>query len=142
MRIKQAVLIAVMGLIALLSISCGGGTPAAPSDPLAGTSWELIAYGKTSPIPGTTITASFEDGQVRGRAGCNSFSGSYQISGDTITMGALAITEMACLDPEGVMEQEQIVMGFLQDAQTFRLTGGQLEILRSDGEALTFVPQG
>ena len=139
MRIKHIVLVALVGWIALLITACGGG--GSPSDPLAGTSWELTAYGKTSPIPGTTITAQFEDGQVRGSAGCNSYGGSYQVSGNTITTGPLAITEMACMDPEGGMEQEQTVMAFLQDAQTFRLADEQLEILRADGEALTFVPQ-
>ena len=139
MSMKRAVLIALMGLIVLLSTACGRG--GAPSDPLAGTSWTLFAYRKTKPISGTTITASFEDGQVRGSAGCNSYGGSYRVSGETIAVGPLAITEMACMDPEGVMEQEQTVMELLHDAQTFRLADGQLQILRSDGEALTFVPQ-
>jgi heat shock protein HslJ len=100
-----------------------------------------MAYRKTSPISGTTITATFEDGQVSGSAGCNSYSGSYQVSGDTITVGAVAITEMACLEPEGVMEQELLFVEFLTDAQTFRIADGQLQTFRPDGEALTFVPQ-
>ena len=49
--------------------------------------------------------------------------------------------EMACLEPEGVMEQETMFVGFLGDAQTFRLSDGGLQIVRLDGEALTFVPQ-
>lgn len=55
-------------------------------------------------------------------------------------MGAIAITEMACLEPEGVMDQEPEFVEFLTDAQTFRLADGQLQILRSYREALTFIP--
>ena len=40
------------------------------------------------------------------------------------------------------MEQEQTFLEYLQDAQTFKLSEGQLQIFRSDGKALTFMPQG
>jgi len=139
-KMKYVAVVALAG-IAILALAACQGADSAASDPLDGTSWVLMAYRKTSPISGTTITATFEDGQVRGSAGCNSYSGSYQVSGDTITVGAVAITEMACLEPEGVMEQELLFVEFLTDAQTFRLADGQLQTFRPDGEALTFVPQ-
>lgn len=127
-----------MTILALAACSGPGSTT---SDPLDGTSWVLMAYRKTRPIPGTTITAVFEDGQVHGSAGCNSYGGSYQVSGDTVTVSEIAFTEMACMEPEGVMDQETTFLEFLGTARTFRLVDGQLQILRSDGEALTFVPQ-
>ena len=135
------VAVAALAGIAILALAACQGADSAASDPLDGTSWVLMAYRKTRPISGTTMTATFEDGQVHGSAGCNSYSGSYQVSGDTITVGAIAITEMACLEPEGVMEQELLFVGFLTDARTFRLADGQLQTFRPDGEALTFVPQ-
>jgi len=92
------------------------------------------------PIPGTVITATFEDGQIHGSAGCDSYSGLYEVSDGTIKVGPIAITEMACLDPEGVMDQELTFVQFLQDAQTFRLTDEQLQIFTFDSEALTFIP--
>jgi heat shock protein HslJ len=138
---KKYVAVVVLAGIAILALAACQRVDSAAGDPLDGTSWVLMAYRKTRPISGTTITATFEDGQVRGSAGCNSYSGSYQVSGDTITVGAVAITEMACLEPEGVMDQELVFVEFLTDAQTFRLADGQLQVLRSDGEALTFVPQ-
>jgi heat shock protein HslJ len=140
MKIKYVVLVALAGIL-ILSLTACGGANSASADPLDGTSWELMAYRKTRPIPGTTITATFEDGQVSGSAGCNSYSGSYQVNGDKITVGPTAITEMACLEPEGAMEQEMTVMELLTNAQTFQVTDEQLQILRADGEALTFVPQ-
>jgi heat shock protein HslJ len=141
MQTKLFVLILLTGTLALSLAACSQADPAS-GDPLDGTSWELTAYRKTSPIPGTTLTATFEEGRVHGSAGCNSYSGSYQISDDAITVSELAITEMACMEPEGVMEQETTFVEFLTGAQTFRLAEEQLQIVTSDGhEMLTFIPQ-
>ncbi|MCK4977502.1 MAG: META domain-containing protein, partial [Anaerolineales bacterium] len=80
--------IPLAGMILLFLAACAGASTGA-SDPLDGTSWELWAFRKTKPIPGTTFTVTFEDGQVRGSAGCNSYGGSYQIDGDRIFVGEM-----------------------------------------------------
>ena len=105
---------------------------------LDGSNWELFAYRKTKPILGTTITANFLDGEIRGTAGCNSYFGSYTTDGTMIEFGELGWTAMACLDPPGVMEQETLVMEFFMNAERFELEDGRLYIYRTDGEALTF----
>lgn len=124
-------------LFMVILASCGGSG----KDPLEGTSWVLISYNKSNALPGTSITLSFQDGQVRGSAGCNSYGGSYQVAEDKIEVGALAITEMACLEPEGVMDQETTFVQFMQAGERFQLQDGRLLIFRADGEALTFEPQ-
>ena len=136
---KRVVIIGVLIVILAVSLTgCGGaGTN---SDPLDGTSWVLTAYRKSKPIAGTSITATFEGGRVYGSSGCNTYNGSYQVKGGAITVSDLAWTLMACLEPEGVMEQETLVMEYLSDAQTFRFVDGQLQVFQSDGEALTFTP--
>ena len=139
MKTKVVIVGVLVSILALSLMGCGGAGSRS-GDPLDGTSWTLMAYRKSKPIPGTTITATFEDGRIHGSAGCNSYSGSYKVSGDAIVVSDLAWTEMACLEPEGVMEQETLIMGFLADAQTFRFVDGQLQVFQSDGEALTFVP--
>jgi heat shock protein HslJ len=139
MKTQQITTAVLVGMI-LLALTACGGSGSAGGDPLDGTTWELMAYRKSRPIEGTTITAAFEDGQVRGSSGCNSYTGSYQVDGKTITMGEMAVTMMACMEPEGTMDQETMFLGFLGDAQTFRLVDDQLQISRSDGEMLTFVP--
>lgn len=141
MQMKHLVIAALAGVLILSLIACNETSPTT-NDPLDGTSWVLMAYRKSKPIPETTLTATFEAGKIHGSAGCNSYSGPYQIGDGTITIGAIASTEMACLEPAGVMEQETMFLNeFLRNAQTFRLTDGQLQIFRADGEALTFVPQ-
>jgi heat shock protein HslJ len=121
--------------IAILLVACGG----TGGDPLNGTAWELYSIGQYSPVPGSRITVNFEDGQVSGNGGCNSYSGEYQVHGDRIEFGMLASTLMACADP-AMMEQETIFMGALGDARSFEIVDGQLQIHGSDGETLTFVP--
>jgi len=140
MRTKSLAILTLTGIVVLLLAACGSADSPV-SDPLDGTSWVLTAYRKSKPIPGTTMTAAFEESKIGGSAGCNSYSATYQVVDDTIQIGPIAMTEMFCMEPEGVMEQETMLLGFLQDAQTFRFVDGQLQISRSDGEALTFLPQ-
>ena len=138
MKKYNLVLVIFVLLAALLLAFCKKETDT-KSDRLEGTSWVLYAYRKSKPIPGTTITANFENGQVRGSDVFNTFSGSYHLEGGKISIDNLAITLMACLEPEGIMEQEQMILEYFGDAQTFQLSDEQLMIFRSDGEALTFV---
>jgi heat shock protein HslJ len=139
MNQRKFLFFCMLGVFTLALAGCGL-MPAA--DPLDGTSWVLISYDKNQPIEGTSLTAKFSDGQVGGSSGCNSYGGSYEVSGDKLTIGEVAWTLMACLD-EGVMAQEQRFMELLTDAQTFTLSGDRLEITASDGRSmLVFEPLG
>ena len=133
--------IAIVALAAVLLVSLAAcALPGLPTgDPLKGTSWRLVTLGGAGLIPGSQITATFEDGQVHGSAGCNSYGGSYQVSGDKLTMDAMFMTEMACMDPQGVMDQERQYLEMLGMAQTFKLSGGQLQVFSAGGEVLTFL---
>ena len=119
----------------VMLVACGG----TGGDPLNGTAWELYAISKHRPIEGSHITIAFEDGQVSGNSGCNSYGGDYQVDGEKIEFGMLMSTLMACADP-AMMEQETIFMQYLGGAGRFQLAGGQLLIYWSEHEALTFVP--
>lgn len=138
MSVEKRILLAVLTAMLLLSWAACHRTATPTNSTIEGTSWTLVAYRKTRPITGTTITARFEGGQVSGSAGCNSYRGPYTVSGNTISVGALATTKMACLQPEGVMAQEALFLEMLQKAQTFHLSEVQLEVFFSDHEALTF----
>ena len=128
-----------LATILLLSVAACALPGLPTGDPLKGTSWHLVMLGDASLVPGTEITAAFEDGQVHGSA-CNSYGGSYQVSGDKLTVRDLFMTEMACVEPQGIMEQERQYLEMLGMGKTFRLSGGQLQIFASGGELLTFVP--
>ena len=130
--------ILVLSATILLSIAACALPGLPTSDPLKGTSWRLVLLGGTPLIPGTEITAAFEDGQVHGQA-CNSYGGSYTVSGDKLTVRELFMTEMACLDPEGIMQQEGQYLEMLAMASSFKISGQELRIVSSAGGELVFV---
>ena len=105
---------------------------------LKGTSWKLVSYDGKFPIEGREITAIFTGAEISGSAGCNHYFGSYKVKGDEITIEGLGWTEMACLDPEGIMEQEVIVMMMFSRAEKINRRNGTLEIQTSLGEILLF----
>ena len=126
-----------------LTLNDGGGkalaTYKAQSQSLDGTSWQVISYnnGKqavTSVLVGSDLTADFgSDGKLAGSAGCNNYSGGYEIDGDKITIGPLASTKKFCTDPAGVMDQENQFMAALQSAATYKIQGDRLELRTADG---------
>ena len=133
--------LATLTLATIILLSMAACTlPGLPTgDPLKGTSWRLVTLGGAGLIPGSQITATFEAGQVHGSTGCNSYGGSYQVSGDKLTMDAMFMTEMACMDPQGVMDQERQYLEMLGMAQTFEVSSGQLQVFSAGGEVLTFL---
>ena len=115
-----------------------GGTDAAA---ITG-AWTVTGYytgtAVQSVLGGATLTANFGPKEIAGNGGCNTFSGPYEITGDTIKIGDLASTLMACADPE-LQTQEQHYLEALGLATTYRVTGTRLELLRADGGlAVTF----
>ena len=132
---KLFLIIAVITGLTLASCSIlTGGEEAV----LRATSWKLVSYGGKLPIEGKTMTANFDGAEVTGSASCNHYFGAYQIKGSQISIEGLGWTEMACMDPEGIMEQEQVIMSMLSNSDTFTLQGDRLEIITTTGEGLIF----
>lgn len=71
------------------------------------------------------------DDRVSGFGGCNSFTGSFEIEGESIAFGHIASTAMACVHSEDV---EMPFMAALDRATTFRLMPHQLEFYDDAGE--------
>lgn len=111
--------------------------------PLEGTRWQLSLFttGDTSssPLAGTSLTLELAKGQLRGRSGCNTYTGSYSLSGATLSVANLTSTKMAC--DEAVMQQESVYLGALASTQSFRLESGVLYLTHAGGElAFTAAP--
>ena len=87
----------------------GGGTPSTPAavsggGSLGGREWSLTSLGGAPAEPGNggkpaTLTFSEADSKVSGFAGCNRLAGSYQAKSDSLRIGPLALTRMACQRP-------------------------------------------
>ncbi len=88
----------------------------------------------TSPISGTSITATFsENGELDGSAGCNGYSATYSTDKGAIEVSTPAATKKLCPEPEGVMEQEAAYLDALAGASRFRIDGKTLQLLGADG---------
>ncbi|MFC2038344.1 META domain-containing protein [Chloroflexota bacterium] len=81
-------------------------------------------------IKGSRVSAEFDgaDKQVTGSAGCNHYFGGYTLDDNQISISQIGNTEMACMDPEGVMDQEQEYLRLLGKAESFRIEDENLRV--------------
>jgi len=109
----------------------------APAD-IENIDWTLVSYGNQNnptpvlPITPNDITASFSGGSITGSAGCNSYMGSYQILGNSLSITINSLTLMLCNPPE-VMNQESTFISALETAQSYQLIGNKLKIPYNGG---------
>lgn len=119
---------------------------------LEGPVWTLLSFVEPNPtiepsipaplardvLDGTAITATFEGGVMAGSAGCNQYSGAYQVEGNVLALGPMGATKMACLEPEGLMEQESRYLQALSGITAYQIYGRQLWLEAADGLSLVF----
>ena len=115
-------------LVAALALAgCAAHPPPGAVPKLTGTAWRLVDLSGAPALSEPAATISFlEGGRVAGRGSCNQYSGSAAVSGDSITMGPLASTKMAC--PEPIMGQEQRFLEALGNATRYAIDGSTLSI--------------
>jgi heat shock protein HslJ len=102
---------------------------------LAG-AWNVISYYTGTAVQSVTggveITAEFSTTAVSGNTGCNSYGGSVVINGNTIRIGPLTSTLIAC-PTEELSTQEHQYLAAVQLATTFKVTGNRLDLFRPGG---------
>ncbi len=145
----------MLGVLALgiLIVGCGGQVQAqAPaaiastvpelrsSGPgLEGVEWVLVSFrdeagDMVDALTDAPATMTFEHGSVSGSAGCNRYFTSYQVQGDAITFGEVAMTQMMC--PEPVMAQERAFSQALAQVARFEVQDGELTLFDASGVPL------
>jgi heat shock protein HslJ len=136
LKAKTHLVMAILAIVTLLAGACAESAPApAPTEGLEDTRWILESYGEPGDmkavLEGTEITAVFDraEGRVHGSAGCNTYSGDYQISDSKLSIPIIAATEMGCLEPKGIMEQELQYLKALQAAESYEVQDGKLRII-------------
>ena len=123
-------------------LSCMQGEAPCPAEqpPLKNTSWVLEAYGEpgnlTPALASTDVTLEFGDDVLSGSAGCNDYGGACTIDGGSLEVSDLANTEMYCMEP-GVMEQEEEYLTTLREARSYEVVEGKLRITGA-GKVLSF----
>jgi heat shock protein HslJ len=130
--------------------------PEEASVDLEGPTWSLLAFVEPNPfveepepwpVPnglllGTTIDLTFEGGTARGSAGCNNYGAAYTRAGASMSFETSTVTEVACLDPAGVMEQEAHYLELLAAVTGTHIYGDRLWLETDDGRALVFFARG
>jgi putative lipoprotein len=108
--------------------------PSAPAGPnaLRGTRWMLIElHGKPvtamNPQKPAFLMLATDQKRYTGSSGCNSLTGSFQLSGDSLQLLGGAMTMMACPDP--IMKQEQEFNEALTATGSYQIQGNTLELL-------------
>jgi putative lipoprotein len=113
-----------------------GSAPAPPGpavpNALRGTKWMLIELnGKPvtamNPQNPAYLVLAADQKRYSGSSGCNSITGTFQISGDSLQLLGGAMTLMACPDP--IMNQEKEFSQALTDTGSYRIEGNTLELL-------------
>lgn len=74
-------------------------------------------------------------GIVSGQTGCNSFTGGYETSGDSLQLGNLAVTMRACISG---METERAYLDNLGAVNRYGISGNTLTLYAGDGPVLGF----
>jgi heat shock protein HslJ len=130
-------LLAGAGFFAILAVALTVG------DEIEGENWiveELVIEGTpTAPLSGTELSAFFDDGELGGVAGCNSFFGGYETDADSIAVGPIASTMAFCSAPEGIMEQEFAYLALLGEADAFARDGDSLTLSSGGSVLVTFL---
>lgn len=122
-------------LAASLAAGCGGGALTGPSA-LAGGSWTLrtlqLADFSVLTVDGG-FTVEFSDGRLAAQVDCNRCTASYQVSGDTLSIGPLACTRAFC-GPDSLHDR---YIRILQEVSSHGVRDGTLT-LRSAGGVLRY----
>ncbi len=112
-----------------------------PMTSLDGTGWQLkelpgTEAGALAKLP-RPVAVRFESGRLSGFAGCNNFTGSYELAGDRLVIGPVASTQMACPDPGSTVEQA--FHRALKGSWRFEIAGNDLTATTDSGATLRFV---
>lgn len=105
------------------------GCAGEPGQVLGG-DWIATALNGSAIPADMEVTLSFLDGRIIGKSGCNSYIGSYSLTGEGLTIGDVGATRMAC--PPAQMETEQAVFTAFAAVARFDISGDGGLLLQSD----------
>lgn len=101
-------------------------TPSGQTSSLQGRTFLLRSSAGFQPVLGTTVRLGFSAQEVSFNAGCNSYSGPYQLAGDVLTLSGMGGTEMGCDGPRH--QQDSWLATFLTSKPRLTLQGNDLTL--------------
>ncbi len=127
---RKPCILVVLAITAIMFLAACAGLG---GNALADTAWELESLAGDGLIPITKITIEFTADEVSGSAGCNTYGGTYEASRGSLTLVDLYATEMGCLEPTGILEQESTYLNTLRSVANYQIDGGRLVLLDGAG---------
>lgn len=132
----SALLLAVSFLAACGGEDDGGGGTSAGAMPasLAGVPWKLVSGLDVAGWEDSPPSVTFENGVMGGSTGCNHYGAPFTVDGDSIEIGMIAATQIAC--PPPVDSVEQAYLAALGQVRGWRIDGSDLVLVNRDGDEL------
>ena len=131
----------VLPLVLLFS-ACGDDEPSGP-EALEGETWVLtqfVAEDGSTEIVDVGVDAEFDGESVAGTSGCNRYNASYEASGNELSFGPIAGTQMACPEPQ--MSVEARYLQLLESVATFEVDGRAMTMADGEGTPVLQFSQG
>lgn len=137
--IVAAITVAVALVVTVVVLVVAPGRSSSAPSTLTGHSWTLtrividgdeLIVSDTNPI---TLSFHSQDQTINGSSGCNSYGGSYAVTGNQITFADMRSTLMLCFDT-GVMELEAAYTDALSRVETYHIAGGTLTLEGAGGQ--------
>ena len=121
------------------SVTINVKAPAPPTDtpvppPSLVGSWTLTSLNGNQVVPGTQITANFNNGQLSGSGGCNTYNTTYSTNGNRISINPPVATQQLCEDP--VMQQENAYFQALTSAASYQMSGPTLSFYNGGNQLI------
>lgn len=129
---------AVAALLLATAAACAPSRVATTATPLDGSNWRLARVGGTPAVSGADderaaqIRFHPDSGRVYGSGGCNRISGPYTVSGDSLRLGPMISTRMACAD-DRANRQEVAFLAALDSTRRYRISGDTLTLVGEGG---------
>lgn len=121
-------------LVAGFAAGCGGGGGSDASD-FQNTPWVLSSGSDITLSGGVAPSIAFtEEGSAFGSTGCNRFMTDYTVDGDSLELGQIAGTLMACAPPADAIEKAYTAA--LGEVASWTIDGEQLVLSDADGNEL------
>lgn len=146
--LTRALALAGLAGLAPACAAPGAETPAGPAGPdqePESLDWRLVRLGDEPVATGpgqreASLHLDARTGRASGSGGCNRFTGAFRRQGGRLTLGPLAATRMACLDPAAGRTETRFLAA-LEATAAYRVAGRRLTLLDAAGAPLAVLEE-
>ena len=121
------------------TLAIAGCSAGAKGGQIEARTWHVLAFtnasGNLVDSPLTVpLDARYEGGKVSGSAGCSTFTGSYTVSGENLSVTGIEVVKGSC--DQIAMTADATYMAALPRVATFRVDGPELSVYDGAGKEI------